>query len=147
MLDLGSMRGLRVDPRRQTVRAEYRLHPAADILYAGLPAEAIDVHVSSTATLPTPESATLIFPIDGACHRVGPSETAFGFRDATFAVGIGATWPDPADDAGHALNQADPARLEELYEALRLDMTYDAETPAVDVTIRAGRSDRVRGGT
>ncbi|MDQ3887048.1 MAG: recombinase family protein, partial [Actinomycetota bacterium] len=52
-------------------------------------------------------------------------------------------------DVGHALNQADPARLEELYAALRLDMTYDAEARAVDVSIRPGRrgSECVRGGT
>jgi FAD/FMN-containing dehydrogenase len=61
--------------------------------------DAIDAHVSFAGTLPTPESATLIFPIDGACHRVGPAESAFGFRDANFAVGIGATWHDAADDA------------------------------------------------
>jgi FAD/FMN-containing dehydrogenase len=66
---------------------------------AGLSAEAIDAHVSFAARLPTPESATLIFPIDGACHRVGASETAFGFRDASLAVGIGATWREPKDDA------------------------------------------------
>jgi hypothetical protein len=54
---------------------------------------------------------------------------------------------DYLGDLGHALNQADPARLEELYTALRLDMTYDAEARAVDVTIRPGRrgSERVRG--
>ena len=44
---------------------------------------------------------------------------------------------------------ADPARLEELYAALRLDMAYDAEARAVDVTIRPGHrgSERVRRGT
>lgn len=63
-----------------------------------LPDDAIEAHVSFAATLPTPESATLIFPIDGACHRVSPTETAFGYRDANLAVGLGATWHDPADD-------------------------------------------------
>ena len=54
---------------------------------------------------------------------------------------------DYLGDLGHALNQADPARLEELYAALRPDMTYNAEARAVDVTIRPGRrgSERVRG--
>jgi hypothetical protein len=56
---------------------------------------------------------------------------------------------DYLGDVGHALNQADPAQLEELYAALRLDMTYDAEARAVDVTIRPGRrgNARVRGPT
>jgi hypothetical protein len=37
---------------------------------------------------------------------------------------------------GETLNNADPARLEGLDGALRLDMVYDAEVWAVDVTIR-----------
>ena len=56
---------------------------------------------------------------------------------------------DYLGDVGHALNRTDPARLEQLYEALRLELTYDAEARAVDVTIRPTRrgSERVRGGT
>ena len=42
---------------------------------------------------------TCVFPIDGACHRVGPHDTALGWRDADLAVGIGASWRDPAADA------------------------------------------------
>jgi hypothetical protein len=47
------------------------------------------------------------------------------------------------------LNHADPALLAQLYEALRLEMTYDAEAKTVSVTIRPMRraSERVRGGT
>jgi hypothetical protein len=56
---------------------------------------------------------------------------------------------DSLGDIGHALNQADPTRLQELYEALRLEMIYDAHTRTVDVTIQPTRrgSARVRGGT
>jgi FAD/FMN-containing dehydrogenase len=60
---------------------------------------AIDVHVEFGASIPSPETATLVFPIDGACHRVGADATAFAYRDASFAVGLGPTWRDPADDA------------------------------------------------
>ena len=60
--------------------------------------DAVDVHMSFAQTLPSPESATLIFPIDGMCHRVGPHETAFSYRDASYSVGLGATWRDPEDD-------------------------------------------------
>ena len=63
--------------------------------------EAIDVHLAFGQTLPTPETATLLFPVDGACRRVGPADTAFAYRDATFSVGLGATWRDPADDAAN----------------------------------------------
>jgi hypothetical protein len=54
---------------------------------------------------------------------------------------------DYLGDVGSSFNQGDPAKLEELYEALRLEMIYDHEARTVDVTIRPrGRgSARVRG--
>jgi hypothetical protein len=56
---------------------------------------------------------------------------------------------DELGDIGQALDRAEPAGLEELYAALRLEMLYDAEARAVDVTIRPiGRgSAGVREGT
>ncbi|MFI1393718.1 FAD-binding oxidoreductase [Streptomyces sp. NPDC020681] len=55
----------------------------------GLPDGAIDAHVEYGATTPTIQSSTVIFPIDGACHRVGPEDTAFAYRDADFSTAIG----------------------------------------------------------
>ena len=47
---------------------------------------------------------------------------------------------DELGDGGQALDRADPAGLEELYSALRLEMIYDASAKTIDVTIRpAGR--------
>lgn len=63
----------------------------------GLSDEAIEVHLDYGARIPSVESATLLFPIDGSCHRVAPEETAFAYRDADFAVVLGPSWPDPAD--------------------------------------------------
>ncbi|WP_328680877.1 FAD-binding oxidoreductase [Streptomyces sp. NBC_00322] len=57
----------------------------------GLPDGAIDAYVEYGATTPTIQSATVIFPIDGACHRVGPEETAFTYRDADFATALSPT--------------------------------------------------------
>jgi hypothetical protein len=37
-----------------------------------------------------------LYPINGTCHRVGADETAFAYRDATFATVIVAAWQDPA---------------------------------------------------
>ena len=37
-----------------------------------------------------------LYPIDGAAHRAGPSDTAFGHRDATWAGVIVGVDPDPA---------------------------------------------------
>jgi hypothetical protein len=52
-------------------------------------------------------------------------------------------------NVGQALDRADPAGLEDLYSALKLEMVYDASAKTVNVTIRpTGRgSARVRGGT
>ncbi|MFF8836836.1 FAD-binding oxidoreductase [Streptomyces sp. NPDC015130] len=60
---------------------------------------AIDVHVEYGGTMPSMESDTAIFPIDGACHEVGPEETAFAYRDASFSHSIGATWSTGTADA------------------------------------------------
>ena len=75
--------------------------------------EAIDIHISYGATLPSPQTATLVFPIDGACHSMGVGDTAFAYRDANFAVGLGATWESPADD------EANVAWTRAYHEALR----------------------------
>jgi FAD/FMN-containing dehydrogenase len=59
---------------------------------------AIEAHVKHGALLPAVNSTVHIYPIDGACHRVGPDETAFGHREANFAAVIAGMWPDPADN-------------------------------------------------
>ncbi|TFH88243.1 FAD-binding oxidoreductase [Billgrantia azerbaijanica] len=58
---------------------------------------AIAVHVEHGARTPCLQSATLLFPIDGACQRVAGDATAFAFRDANFATALGPSWPDAAD--------------------------------------------------
>jgi hypothetical protein len=57
---------------------------------------------------------------------------------------------DSIGDVGAALTQAEPQSLTALYEALRVQLVYDPESRAVDVTVQPrGRvnSERVRGGT
>jgi hypothetical protein len=39
----------------------------------------------------------LVYPIDGAAARVGPTETAWGHRDARWSEVIFGTDPDPAN--------------------------------------------------
>jgi FAD/FMN-containing dehydrogenase len=39
-----------------------------------------------------------LYPINGACHRVAPDATAFGHRDADFAMVVVSAWADPTDD-------------------------------------------------
>ncbi|MFF8377272.1 FAD-binding oxidoreductase [Streptomyces sp. NPDC015661] len=64
----------------------------------GLTDGAIAAHMEFGATMPSMESDTAIFPIDGACHEVGPEDTAFAYRDASFSHTFGGTWVDPADN-------------------------------------------------
>jgi FAD/FMN-containing dehydrogenase len=59
---------------------------------------AIAAHVEHGPKVPTVNSTMHIYPINGACHRVGADETAFGHRDATFATVIAGMWPEPADN-------------------------------------------------
>ena len=40
-----------------------------------------------------------MYPINGACHRVGPNDTAFAYRDATYGMVFLAAWTDPTKDA------------------------------------------------
>ena len=61
-------------------------------------AEAADVLVEYGSRVPTIESGVFVFPLDGAPKRVGPDETALGYRDAELSVVIAGTWADPADD-------------------------------------------------
>ncbi|MCX4825719.1 FAD-binding oxidoreductase [Streptomyces sp. NBC_01142] len=63
----------------------------------GLPDGAIDAYTEFGATTPTIQSATVVFPIDGACHRVGPEETAFAYRDADFSTALSPTLPTRAE--------------------------------------------------
>jgi len=60
---------------------------------------AIDLHVKYGAQLPTMHSTMHIYPINGAAGRVGRNETAFSFRDASFAEVIVGVDPDPANNA------------------------------------------------
>jgi FAD/FMN-containing dehydrogenase len=60
--------------------------------------ETVELHLDHASRVPTLESGTFFFPIDGACHRVGANETAFAFRAARFGVGMFGTWHEPDDD-------------------------------------------------
>lgn len=59
---------------------------------------AIAAHGQWGPKMPAVNSTMHVYSINGACHRVGPEETAWGHRDATFATVIAGMWPDPADN-------------------------------------------------
>jgi hypothetical protein len=58
--------------------------------------QAIAKHVEHGSQLPTMHSTMHLYPIDGAVHRVGGSETPFSYRDANWSAVIVGVDPDPA---------------------------------------------------
>jgi FAD/FMN-containing dehydrogenase len=74
--------------------------------------ELIEAHLEHGPRVPVVNSTMHIYPINGACHRVAADETAFAYRDATFATVIAGMWPDPAD------NQDNVAWVRDYYSAL-----------------------------
>jgi hypothetical protein len=60
--------------------------------------EAIAAHLEHGPRVPVVNSTVHIYPINGACHRVGSDATAFAYRDATFATVIAGMWPDPGQN-------------------------------------------------
>ena len=61
-----------------------------------LPDEAIDIHLEHAAKAPSELSLMHLYPIDGAVHDIGPSETAWSCRNATWSMVIAGIDPDPA---------------------------------------------------
>ena len=59
--------------------------------------EAIALYVKYGSILPTMHSTVHLYPINGAAHRVGRNDTAFSFREATWAQVIVGVDPDPAN--------------------------------------------------
>lgn len=59
--------------------------------------EAIALHIAHGSALPTPQSTMHLYPINGAAHRVRNGDTAFNYRDATWAEVIVGVDPDPAN--------------------------------------------------
>ena len=59
---------------------------------------AISAHLDYGSRVPSLQTAVHIYPIDGAVHRVGATETAFPNRNATFSPVIACHWDNPADN-------------------------------------------------
>jgi FAD/FMN-containing dehydrogenase len=73
--------------------------------------EAIEAHLEHGPNVPVVNSTVHIYPINGACHRVAADETAFAYRDATFATVIAGMWPDPTQ------NEANTKWVRDYYDA------------------------------
>jgi FAD/FMN-containing dehydrogenase len=62
-----------------------------------IPDEAVEIHARFGAELPTMQSLMHMYPIDGAAHDVGPSDTAWSYRDAQFGSVFAGVDHDPAN--------------------------------------------------
>ncbi|ORV81499.1 oxidoreductase [Mycobacterium interjectum] len=64
-----------------------------------VPDAAVEAHARFTEELPTMHSTMHLYPIDGAVHRVGQTDTAWAYRDVNFSQVIAGVDPDPANAA------------------------------------------------
>jgi hypothetical protein len=60
--------------------------------------EAVALHVQHGSRVPTMHSTMHLYPINGAPHRIGKSDTAFSYRDSNWAEVIVGVGPDPANN-------------------------------------------------
>ncbi len=59
--------------------------------------EAIRLHIQHGSQLPTMQSLMHLYPVNGAAQRVGKNDTAWSYREATWAEVICGVDPDPAN--------------------------------------------------
>jgi FAD/FMN-containing dehydrogenase len=63
-----------------------------------IPDEAVAQHVKFGHELPTPHSTMHLYPIDGAAHKVGASDTPWAYRDSNWSQVIVGVDPDPSNN-------------------------------------------------
>ncbi len=59
--------------------------------------EAVEAHQKHGAEMPTWKSTMHMYPIDGAAHDLGPTDTAWSYRDANWGSVFAGVDPDPAN--------------------------------------------------
>jgi FAD/FMN-containing dehydrogenase len=59
--------------------------------------EAVAIHAQFGAEMPTWKSTMHLYPIDGAAHDVGPTDTPWAYRDANWGSVFAGVDPDPAN--------------------------------------------------
>ena len=62
-----------------------------------IPDAAVAIHAEHGAAMPTAKCTMHLYPIDGAVHDVGAADTAWSYRDATWASVFAGVDPDPAN--------------------------------------------------
>ena len=85
------LHGVQPMPHPALQSAFDELYPPGDQWYwradfvKEIPDEAVEIHAQFGAEMPTWKSTMHLYPIDGAAHDVGSSDTAWSYRDATGA--------------------------------------------------------------
>jgi len=78
------------------------LYPPGDQWYwradfvESIPDEAVEKHAEFGAKMPTWKCTMHMYPIDGAAHRLGPTDTAWGYRNANWGAVFAGVDSDPA---------------------------------------------------
>lgn len=68
---------------------------------AGLSDEVIDTAIEHAEKISSPFSLIGFFQLGGAINRTGSTETAYGRRNAAYALNIASSWENPADAEKH----------------------------------------------
>ena len=61
----------------------------------------IETAIESAGRIPSPHSAILIFPLEGALSKLADDHSAVGNRDAAYVINIAASWENAEDDAAN----------------------------------------------
>ena len=99
------MHGVAPMPHQALQSAFDGLYPPGDQWYwradfvKEIPDEAVEIHARFGADMPSMQSTMHLYPIDGAAHDVGPTDTAFSYRDARWGAVFAGVDPDPANVA------------------------------------------------
>ncbi len=91
---------------------------------------AIDAHLEFGRRVPSVQTAVHIYPIDGAVHRVGATDTAFPNRNAKFSPVIACHWENPGGQRGkHRLGAGLRGRAAALFGCRRLHQLHGRRRP------------------
>jgi FAD/FMN-containing dehydrogenase len=99
-----------------------------------IPDEAVKIHARYGPEMPTWKSTMHMYPLDGASHDIGPTDTAWAYRDANFGSVFAGVDPDPAN--ADAIRRWSIDYFEELHP-------YSAGGAYVNMMMEEGE-DRVR---
>ncbi len=99
------MHGVQPMPHAVLQTAFDALYPKGDQWYwradfvNEIPDEAVAAHARFGPEMPSGQSTMHLYPIDGAAHDAGNSETAWAYRDANWGSVFAGVDPDPANAA------------------------------------------------